>query len=419
MNQATSKHDRFGVAVFGFGTAAGMWAAGYFSHLPGLAVPAPVVFALLLVVLAAGGFLAGRYLRDGWRGGMLAGLITGLLNLLILGSLVGGDQPNVVLRGAWLWLPGVLVLCAAISAGTAAVGALTRRPDAPAPDWTSLFARIDAATILLLILAGGVVTGAEAGLSVVDWPNSFGYNMFLYPLSRMTGGIYYEHSHRLIGTLVGLTTIVLALRLYLTARPGWQRLMGWGALALVVIQGILGGLRVTGVFTLSANPADVAPSIILAIFHGVLGQLVFGTVIAIAAATSRVLRRLHEAPACPTRRTDVALNAWLVATVVVQLVLGALFRHLSWGLHLHITFALVVLVLMLITGLRAYGRSSEYQPLPRHPSRAATAARPRRLHHGGHGSRRAFPAWVHGDRHHTSPDRRCNHPRHRSRPACV
>jgi heme A synthase len=365
MSLVFSKQDRFGVAVFGFGTTAAMWAVGYFTHLPHWAVPAPVVFLLLLTVLAAGGFLAGRHLPQGWQGGLAAGLITGLLNLLILGSLIGGSQPNHVMRSVWLWLPGALILCAALGAGMAALGARLRQRDAAPPNWTSLFARIDAATILLLILAGGVVTSAEAGLAVVDWPNSFGYNMFLYPLARMTGGIYYEHSHRLLGTLVGITTIVLAIRLQLTARPAWQKRLGWGALALVIVQGILGGLRVTGVFTLSTNVADVAPSITLAIIHGVVGQLVFGSIVAIAAATSGTWKRLREAPPVANPRPDISLNLVLVAMLIIQLLLGALLRHIFWGLSLHIGFAILTLTMLLVVGIRAYGRSAEYEPIPR------------------------------------------------------
>ena len=76
--------------------------------------------------------------------------------------------------------------------------------------FTAVHANVTVAATFLLVVAGGLVTSNEAGLAVVDWPNSFGYNMFLYPLAKMTGGIYYEHAHRLYGSLVGLTTIVLA-----------------------------------------------------------------------------------------------------------------------------------------------------------------------------------------------------------------
>ena len=88
------------------------------------------------------------------------------------------------------------------------------------------------------------MTSAEAGLAVADWPTSFGYNMFLYPFSRMTGGIYYEHAHRLLGALVGLTTLVLALFLQRVETRRWVRRLGWAALLMVVVQGVLGGLRV-------------------------------------------------------------------------------------------------------------------------------------------------------------------------------
>lgn len=359
------QRERFGIVAVGFGTAVTMWAAGYFTHLPGVSVPAPVVFILLLGTMLGGGWLAGMLLQRGWLGGLYSGLVTGLLNLLILGSLIGGDKPNSVMPSMAVWVPGALLACAAVGALGAAIG--SRKPVTllHGPRWTSVLARVDAAAILLLILAGGVVTSAEAGLAVVDWPNSFGYNMFLYPLSRMTGGIYYEHSHRLIGTLVGLTTIVLALRLQLTVRPRWQKWLGWSALLLIIIQGILGGLRVTGVFTLSTSPEDVAPSITLAIVHGVLGQLVFGVVISLAAVTSATWKRLTSAPLVANARADIGLGTALVIALVVQLLLGALLRHIFWGLWLHIGFAVVVLTLLLVAGSRALARAADYRPIPR------------------------------------------------------
>jgi len=125
---------------------------------------------------------------------------------------------------------------------------------------------------LLLLTAGGLVTSKEAGLAVVDWPNSFGYNMFFYPLSRMTGGIFYEHAHRLLGTLVGLSVIVLTVQLWRADDRTWVKWLSVCLLVMIVCQGILGGLRVTGHFTLSTSREAVAPSITLAVIHGVLGQ---------------------------------------------------------------------------------------------------------------------------------------------------
>jgi len=64
---------------------------------------------------------------------------------------------------------------------------------------------------MLLIIVGGLVTNTGSALAVPDWPTTFGHNMFLFPWSRMIGGIFYEHAHRLIGSGVGLLTMALAI----------------------------------------------------------------------------------------------------------------------------------------------------------------------------------------------------------------
>ena len=133
--------------------------------------------------------------------------------------------------------------------------------EASASVWTALFSKVGVAATFLLVVAGGLVTSNEAGLAVVDWPNSFGSNMFLFPLARMTGGIYYEHAHRLFGALVGLTTIVLAVRLWRYDNRGWLKRLSLVAVVLVIVQGSLGGLRVTGGFTMSTSEADMAPTL--------------------------------------------------------------------------------------------------------------------------------------------------------------
>ena len=80
-----------------------------------------------------------------------------------------------------------------------------------------------AAATFILLMAGGLVTSNRAGMAVPDWPATFGSNMFLYPLSKMTGGIYFEHTHRLLGTFVGLAAITLAVFLQIVERRGWVR----------------------------------------------------------------------------------------------------------------------------------------------------------------------------------------------------
>ena len=348
--------------ALGFGTSVAMWFLGYLCRLPGANVPAWLLATGLLGCMLGGGFLAGCLSERGWRAGLAAGLLAAAINLLVLGSLLGGARSNQVVPSAAWWLPGSLLLGAVVGAAAAALGGATRARGAGSPSWSAVFASVAAAATLLQLLVGGIVTGNAAGLAVVDWPNSFGYNMFLYPLSRMTGGVYYEHAHRLFGTLVGLTTLVLAIHLLGVERRPLVRRLALVAVLVVVVQGILGGLRVTGTFTLSSSPEAMTPSITLAIVHGVLGPAFFGLMIGLAVITSptwtgeRVPTKTFRAPA------DRTLAVMLVGIVLVQLILGAIQRHLSRGLLVHIAFAVVVLVMTLVSGARLWGLYRD-QPL--------------------------------------------------------
>src|SRR2546423_5524773 len=96
------------------------------------------------------------------------------------------------------------------------------------------FAKFVAGCTVLLVLAGSLVTSTDSGLSVPDWPTTYGWNMFTFPLSNMVGGIFYEHSHRLIASTVGFLTIVLAIWLWRSEGRRWVRWMGVAALAAVV-----------------------------------------------------------------------------------------------------------------------------------------------------------------------------------------
>jgi hypothetical protein len=127
------------------------------------------------------------------------------------------------------------------------------------------------------------------------------------------------------------------------------------AFVLVVLQGILGGLRVTGKFTLSDDPSFTEPNIYLAVAHGILGQVFFAVMATLAAIVSPGWTG-NRAPA-PHRAasTDRALASTLIAFLVVQLALGALQRHLAWGLWIHLTMAFAVAGLAIAVGLRAWG----------------------------------------------------------------
>ncbi|MGD1147895.1 MAG: COX15/CtaA family protein [Thermoanaerobaculaceae bacterium] len=360
--KAQTVSRRGDILTLGFGTSVAMWFLGYVCRMPSAPAPSWALGLGLLACLAAGGYVAGRLTDRGWTGGLAAGLLSSAINLLILGSLLGGDRANQVVPSALWWLPGSLVLGAGVAAAGAIAGRSTRRRDTRVVNWTGAFAGVAAAATLLQLLVGGFVTGNKAGLSVVDWPNSFGYNMFLYPLSRMTGGVYYEHAHRLFGSLVGLTTVALAAHLLRSDRRSRVKRLALVAVLAVIVQGILGGLRVTGGFTASTSPEAMAPSITLAIVHGVLGPAFFALVVAIAVLTSTTWNSGVPARASAHAGSEHVFGLLLVGAVAVQLLLGAIQRHLARGLMVHITFAVAVLALALLHGSRLWGLY-EGQPL--------------------------------------------------------
>jgi len=361
------------ILALGFGTTVTMWAIGYVCRYPGLNAPAWSVLVLLLASLFGGGLLAGSWTTRGIRGGMAVGLLAGLVNLLVLGSLLSGDRPNHLVPSTLLWLPGALLASTLLGAAGALVGKTLRRGRAPEgvlgrddspPDWTAAFAGVAAAATFLLLVAGGIVTSHEAGLAVVDWPNSYGYNMFLYPLARMTGGIYYEHAHRLLGSLVGLTTLALVIHLLRTDPRRWLKRTAVAALVLVVLQGILGGLRVTGRFTMSASPAETAPNLLLAVIHGITGQVFFAVMTLLAVFASRRWRLTAEPLVATSAGLERSLARLLAAGLLVQLVLGAVLRHESSGLLVHVTMAAVVVALAISLGVLVVLLHRELAPLP-------------------------------------------------------
>jgi cytochrome c oxidase assembly protein subunit 15 len=333
------------IIALGFGTATAMWAAGYLTHLPGVDLPQPLVLAILAAVLLGGGYLAGRYTARGWLGGLYTGLIAGLINLLILGSVVGKQLSSGGASGAGTALLVSVVASALLGAAAAAAGRSRHDPAMPQPDWTHGFARIAAAATLLLIFAGGLVTSHEAGLAVPDWPQTFGNNMFLFPLADMTGGVYYEHAHRLLGTLVGLTTLTLMVHLL---RGPWRRkvkLLSVLVFVLVCVQGVIGGMRVTD------------KSVALAVVHGITAQLIFAILAGLVVLTARSFRSLYPADETPQLASERRLAKWVVGLLVVQLIVGTLFRHkndvLSHYLYLHIMLAVGIVIAAVVTGLRA------------------------------------------------------------------
>src|SRR6187397_3306329 len=107
-----------------------------------------------------------------------------------------------------------------------------------------LFTLIVAASTAVLIFAGGMVTSTGSGLAVPDWPNTYGWFMWTFPIQHWVGGIFYEHTHRLIASTVGFLILVLAVWLWRAETRRWVRRLGYLALAAVITQGILGGITV-------------------------------------------------------------------------------------------------------------------------------------------------------------------------------
>src|SRR5213078_496529 len=148
--------------------------------------------------------------------------------------------------------------------------------------WLNRVAWLACIATLLLICSGGMVTSKNVGLAVPDWPTTFGYNMFLFPISKWVGGILFEHTHRLMGSLVGFLTIILAVWLWVCEDRRWVRNLGVISVVGVILQGILGGLRVTMM-------KDQ-----IGIFHACVAQAFLGLLVLIALVTTRFWRLLTD-----------------------------------------------------------------------------------------------------------------------------
>ena len=364
--------------AFGWATAVAMWFLGYIAFMhPGVAM-GEGLFASTLACLFAGGFAAARATGSA-SSGLKVGLVAATVNLLIVGSLFGGGDADAMGRSGLMWVLGLFGTSAALSY-CGGVVASRRSSGACTSDLEpiSLFTLVSAATVMLLLVTGGLVTGLKAGLAVPDWPNSFGHNMLLYPLSEMKGGIYYEHAHRLFGTLVGLTAIVQAAMVWKSDRRSWTRALALVILAAVIAQGLLGALRVTGTFTASADRADLAPSAAWGVVHGVFAQIVFALVVLLACAQSKLWRSDAQPISSDRSAKDLGWSKALVGALLVQLVLGACYRHLEvpspdggasikpmWAIHAHLTMAAIVLGVGMHAALRGMRHPEERAVLRR------------------------------------------------------
>jgi cytochrome c oxidase assembly protein subunit 15 len=191
-----------------------------------------------------------------------------------------------------------------------------------------------------LLFIGGLVTSKGAGLAVPDWPTTFGYNMFLYPWSKMIGAVFYEHSHRLFASFVGLLTIALAVAFWLRERRAWLRWLGVVALGLVITQGVLGGLRV------------VLLESTLAVIHACFAQAFFALTVALALFTSGEWRSETIEAGIADGGRLWRLGAMTTTFIYIQVIFGAVLRHTGERLDAHLFFAGLVAVHVILLLLR-------------------------------------------------------------------
>ncbi len=239
-----------------------------------------------------------------------------------------------------------------------------------------------AITIFPLIWAGGLVTTNDAGMAVPDWPGTFGYNLFLYPISTWISGpydLFVEHGHRLLGAFVGLLAIALVAVAFAKQTSKKLRLWSLALLIAIICQGLLGGVRVLAVQQR------------IALIHGCTGPLVFllASYVVVLSGRSRSVAIGDHLSSQAILDAETAINPidasrlkegfmtrgfhwWttiLALSTIFQLIIGASLRHAEPTLkpvgfmaitHLHLTFATIIFVLTVVTFLRSWTKKASY-----------------------------------------------------------
>lgn len=287
--------------------------------------------------------------------GAWVGAVSAILNLLLIGSIVGGKAPNEMMASGLYWVAGLVVISIALGIIGAAFHKGVRDRNCEM-DWEFGFFAVASTLVFLMLITGGLVTGFEVGLAVPDWPNSYGYNMLLYPLTEMVSpgneGVFFEHAHRLIGMFVGLTSMIMVVCVWKWGANTGIKLLATLVFVLVCAQGVVGGLRVT------------LDNIWLAMVHGVVGQLIFAGFVCLTAMMSP----RWKTPTQSSQKGDLRWVTFLCIAMVLQLVLGALYRHMisdellspkaTHVLYTHIAFAFLVLLFAIVVGIRCMNRDN-------------------------------------------------------------
>jgi cytochrome c oxidase assembly protein subunit 15 len=227
-----------------------------------------------------------------------------------------------------------------------------RSDSTPFNAWHHRTAVFIAFAALVVIIAGALVTSEDAGLSVPDWPTSYGHYLKLPP---WVGGIVYEHSHRMIAFFTGVCTTVIAFWTLFVDRRRWMKALGFAALGTIIVQGILGGLTVRHFLPPAVSTA-----------HATVAQTFFCIAVAIAVFTGR--KWVEETPELASderRPTLFALSLLSVFILYVQLILGGMFRHHGMPWWPHALNAVIVALVLTWTGVRATVQFSEIDAIRR------------------------------------------------------
>ncbi|MBI5869264.1 MAG: COX15/CtaA family protein [candidate division Zixibacteria bacterium] len=247
----------------------------------------------------------------------------------------------------------------------------TVRPGNP---WVYRLALALAGATLLTILIGGSVTTMGAGDSDPSWSLRF-WDWFR-SWSQMPGGQIYEISHRQIGTIVGLIALAFIIVLWRSERRRWVKYLGLSVLGAVILQGLLGGLRVLTVsdpnvqqrvLGISGLADALSARLASAIVHAGLAQIVFAMTVVIAVVTSSRWSQIIQMPALPGVRKIRRLGVIAASGTLIEMILGAFVRHGSKVVTEHIVGALLVSSLCVLLALRAMAVAAEV-PLLRRPA---------------------------------------------------
>jgi heme a synthase len=210
----------------------------------------------------------------------------------------------------------------------------------PYNPWHHRVAVFIALLTFVVIVAGALVTSEDAGLSVPDWPTSYGHILRLPP---WVGGIVYEHSHRMIASVTGILTIVIAFWTLFADRRRWMKYLGFAALVTIVVQGILGGVTV-----LNFLPPAVSTA------HSAVGQTFFCIAVAIAIFTGRKWVESTPAPMADNGHPKLlVLCFYSIGILYLQLVLGGMFRHHGMSWWPHVVNSVSVALILTWTAIRA------------------------------------------------------------------